>query len=137
MLAASTLAMLASLAAPAAEAHETETYPVHFRGLWAPSLRNCQSNEAFRVGATKIWFYEADSKVLKLSPEFFFTSPTGSDAVSVRGFVAERGETEVGLGKLRLTLAQGKLYTPPAWMWLLMRSSGKMATSIALRERIN
>lgn len=93
---------------------EDETYPAHYRGSWAPTLASCSAEfgqGVITIGRTKIWSYEADSKLLKITPEFLFTGPNGVDAASVHAIVAERGETEVGIAKLRLTLAGGKLYT--------------------------
>lgn len=111
-------AMALALGTPATEPNpideEEEFYPAEFRGSWAPTLEACKAKygeEIITVGRTKIWSYEADSKLLKITPVFFFTGPKGVDAKSVHAMVAERGETEVGIGKLRLTLAEGKLYT--------------------------
>jgi hypothetical protein len=92
---------------------EAEVYPLEFRGLWGPSLAACKSEfgeDLISIGRTRIQLYEADSKLLKITPVVSFTAPSGLDAKSVNAIVAERSELEVGIGKLRLTLSGGKLY---------------------------
>lgn len=113
-LAAMALAISASAAEPNPIDQEDEFYPAEFRGSWAPALAACKAesgDEVITIGRTKIWSYEADSKLLKITPVIYFTGPKGVDAKSVHAVVAERGEDEVGVGKLRLTLSGGKLYT--------------------------
>jgi hypothetical protein len=93
---------------------ENEYYPAEFRGKWAPSQTACKQEvgeDVITIGRTKIWAYEADSKLLKLTPQISFTAPNGSDAETIIALVAERGETEVSIGKIRLTLSGNKLYT--------------------------
>lgn len=93
---------------------ENEEYPADWRGTWAPSLADCGGDSGqnqITIGKTKIWTYEADSKLLKLTPIMYFSGPKGIEAKSIHALVAERGEMEIGTGKLRLTLAGGKLYT--------------------------
>lgn len=92
---------------------EEEFYPAEFRGSWATTLAACKNEfgeDIITIGRTKIWLYEADSKLLKMSPVIGFTAPDGEDAKTINVIVAERSETEVGIGKLRLTLSAGKLY---------------------------
>lgn len=108
------LALFAQASEPNPFDDEEEIYPVEYRGVWAPTAAACRDEfgeEVIRVGRTKIWAYESDSKLLKLTPEFLFTAPNGDDAKSVIALIAERGETEVGIGKIRLTLSRGKLFT--------------------------
>ncbi len=81
-------------------AEESEVYPQAFRGDWAPSLAECQnpnSEAILTIGASKIWFYEADSKLLKITPVVSFTAPSGAEARTVHALVAERGELELGV----------------------------------------
>lgn len=103
---------------------EEEFYPADFRGSWAPSLTACKSDsgEAIQVGRTKIWAYEADSKLLKMTPIASFSAPDGAAAKSFQAIVAERAEDELGVAKIRLTLSGGRLYMsnasePEAKQW--------------------
>lgn len=99
-------------AAPAND--EVEVYPTAFRGAWAPSVASCKDEtgeEVITIGTTKIRGYESDSKLLTLTPEIYSSAPSGAEAITVNALVAERGESEVAIGKLRLTLSAGKLYT--------------------------
>jgi hypothetical protein len=96
---------------------EEEFYPANFRGKWAPTVADCKSDDAVNViviGRTKIWAYEADSKLLKLTPMSFTQTPEGVSATSITAMVAERGESELDIGKIRLTRAGDKLFTSRA-----------------------
>ena len=114
MIVLSLVLALALAADPVPVDDETEEYPVEFRGTWAPTLAACKdesSLEMLTIGKTKIWGYEADSKLLKLTPIAYINGPNGADAKSINALTAERGESEIGIGKLRLSLSAGKLYT--------------------------
>jgi hypothetical protein len=85
---------------------------VAFRGTWAPKMADCTGNgvEVVTVTATKLWFYEGDSKLLKISGVSHSDSPSGKPAYTLHALVGERELLEVGTGTVRLTLSGGKLY---------------------------
>ena len=92
---------------------EEEVIPVAFRGHWAPTLEECREN-GFSGGTTVsvkgLQFYEADALLLKATPVEYFDAPSGKPAYTINLLVAERQDQELGTGKIRLTLSEGKLY---------------------------
>jgi hypothetical protein len=91
---------------------EEEIIPSAFQGHWAPTLADCRENGTGGVTISKkgLEFYEADAVLLKATPVELFDAPNGKLAYTIHLLVAERNDMDVGTGKLRLTLSDGKLY---------------------------
>jgi hypothetical protein len=91
---------------------DDEFIPVAFRGTWAPTLADCKAGgaEVFSITAKKLWFYEGDAKLLKMSNVNYTSDPKGRPAYSINPLVAQRELMDLDTGIVRLTLSGGKLY---------------------------
>ena len=91
---------------------EKEVFAPAFRGRWADTLSDCGVDglSAFEVAETRIDTYEGDSVLLNSTPMIHETAPNGQPAYTIVGLVASRGETEVGLGKVRMSRVGAALY---------------------------
>lgn len=90
-----------------------EVFPPAFRGVWSKSADTCRDQyalETFAMSEDRLDGYEWDAVLLKSTPVIYHSSPRGDDARTVVVLTADRGETEVGLGKRRITLMGGKLH---------------------------
>lgn len=91
---------------------DDEFFPMAFRGTWAPRLADCNGNseEAFEVTATKLWFYEGDAKLIKISNVNHVDGPGGVPAYTLNAYTASRDLMDLSTGTVRLTLSGDKLY---------------------------
>jgi hypothetical protein len=93
---------------------DKEVFAPAFRGVWSTSLETCadeQSLETFEITETKLYGYEWDSVLLKSTPMIGQSGPArGQWAHTVVVLTAERTETDVSMGKRRMSLMDGKLY---------------------------
>ncbi|MCL6684108.1 hypothetical protein [Sphingomonas alba] len=91
---------------------DEEFFPLAFRGRWAPKLADCTGDgvEVFEISATKMWFYEGDSKLIKISNVNYTSSPSGTPAYTINAYTADRELMDLSTGTIRLTLSGGKLY---------------------------
>ena len=91
---------------------DEEFFPTAFRGTWAPSLADCTSDgeQVFQVSATKLWFYEGDAKLIKISNVNYTEGPGGVPAYTINAYAGYRELMDLSTGTVRLTLAGGKLY---------------------------
>lgn len=89
-----------------------EVFPPAFRGTWSRSVATCRDEyalETFSIGENRLDGYEWDAILLKTTP-VIYSSTAGRDTHSVVVLTADRGETDVGVGKRRISLMGGKLY---------------------------
>ena len=92
---------------------DKDVFPPAFRGTWGPNLAACSGDrlEVFKVSENRIRGYESDSLLLKSTPVIQQSGPKSDDwAYTVVGLTADRGETEVGFGKVRLSRIGSRLY---------------------------
>ena len=91
---------------------DEEFFPVAFRGTWAPSPADCANGgaEVFEISATKLWFYEGDAKLIKISNVNHTESPGGVPAYTINAYAAYRELMDLSTGTVRLTLSAGRLY---------------------------
>lgn len=90
-----------------------EVFPPAFRGTWSKSAATCRdenSLETFTVSEFRLDGYDWDAVLLKSTPMSYLHGPDNEPANGVVVLTAERGESEVSIGKARLTLMVGKLY---------------------------
>lgn len=95
------------------EEGEQPVFPKAFRGYWAPSLKACADDTAIdgmRIARNRTYGYESDSSLLIITPVNHHDTPSREDALTVTALVAERGESEVGIGKVRISRVGSKLY---------------------------
>lgn len=95
------------------EENDQPVFPKVFRGLWAGSLKECTDDTAVggvRITRNRIYGYESDSVLLVITPVNHHDTPTGREALTVTALLAERGEDEVGTGKVRLSRVGDKLH---------------------------
>lgn len=95
------------------EENDQPVFPKAFRGVWAGSMKECTDDTAVgvvRITRNRIYGYESNSVLLVITPVNHHDTPTGKDALTVTAFVAERGEDELGTGKVRLSRVGDKLH---------------------------
>jgi hypothetical protein len=93
---------------------DKEVFAPAFRGVWSRNAATCRdenSPETFEVTETRLFGYEWDSVLLKSTPMIGQSGPgRGQWANTVVVLMANRGESDVGVGKARLSLMDGMLY---------------------------
>jgi hypothetical protein len=91
-----------------------EVFAPAFRGSWSKSAAECRNQDSiytFTVKETRLEGYEWESVLLKSTPMIFEGGPKDKGtAYTVVALTAERGESEVGIGKVRLSLVGNELY---------------------------
>jgi hypothetical protein len=91
-----------------------EVFAPAFRGTWSESAAECRNDQSlytFTIGETRLDGYEWDAVLLKTTPMIGQSGPKpGQWANTVVVLTADRGETDVGIGKRRISLLDGKLY---------------------------
>ena len=95
------------------EENDQPVFPKAFRGVWAGSLNECTDDTAVggvRITRNRIYGYESDSVLFVITPVNHHDTPTGQEALTVTALLAERGEDEVGTGKVRLSRVGDKLH---------------------------
>lgn len=97
---------------------DREVFAPAFRGVWSKSAATCRdehSSETFAVSETRLDGYEWDAALLKTTPIIHQSGPEADEPVyTVLVLTAARGETDVDIGKTRLSLAGDKLYMSSA-----------------------
>lgn len=89
-------------------------FPLAFQGTWAPTLAKCDAEEAITITEDRLYGYESTAVIIISVGIIHQTTPQGVAAYSTTNLVGQRAETEVGIGKLRISRAGEKLYTSNA-----------------------
>lgn len=95
------------------EENEQPVFPKAFRGVWASTLKECTDETALtaiRITRNRIYGYESNSVLLVITPVNYHSTPARREALTVTAFTAERGEDELGTGKIRLSRVGDKLH---------------------------
>jgi hypothetical protein len=95
------------------EENEQPVFPKAFRGYWASTLKDCTDETALtgvRITRNRIYGYESNSVLLVITPVNHHSTPARREALTVTALTAERGEDEVGTGKVRLSRVGPKLH---------------------------
>jgi hypothetical protein len=116
------LALLASLQIPESQLatvqNGKEVFPVAFRGVWSKSLKDCadeNSIETVEITEDRIYGYEFDSLLIKAGAIYTHSDPANRTsstgwANSFVALTADRAETDVSWGKIRLSRLGNYLY---------------------------
>jgi len=91
---------------------DEEFFPLAFQGTWGPSLAGCSGvgEDVFTITRTKLWFYEGDAKLIKISNVSYGNGPGGAPAYTLNAYAGYRELMDLSTGTVRLTLFDGKLY---------------------------
>jgi hypothetical protein len=91
-----------------------EVFASAFRGTWSKSAAECRNDQSlytFTIGEARMDGYEWDAVLLKSTPMIGQSGrKPGEWAHTVVVLTADRGETDVGIGKRRISLLDGELY---------------------------
>ena len=87
-----------------------DIFPPAFQGRWAPDRDACADKRAFSIAANRFSAYEWDAALLKSSGLIHQIAPDGRPAYTTLNLVAQSGEGEVGIARLRITRAGESLY---------------------------
>jgi hypothetical protein len=114
MLGLAFLALLAAAPEDAYDAQGEDIIPSLFQGKWAPAVADCKDEDqvaVLNISKNHVQGYEFDARLLKHAGLQVESAPaTGKLVQVITLLVAESGEGEVSLGRIRLGLYGGKMY---------------------------
>lgn len=91
-----------------------DVFPPAFHGAWAATLAECRDIGYVIISLDRFTGYESDAVLLKNGGMILHSTPDGREAYTMNALVAQSGEGEVGIGRLRVSRVGDRLYTSNA-----------------------